>query len=322
MKTPTIFAVAIASTVALAIAPSASASSPGTTPVGSTITATAWERGGLDDFSYAYAGDDLVPLDGFEEYVYRLYSGDTSVDVQATDGYESLTEAEQNQWYVDAGYAPYDFTWMAFTCLGDFDINSDEILVDAGIQLTEMHYAAADVMFPSDSRDFWDDYVPHLSNPLLNETFLGLDDFDVTKASVTGYMSTVASSGGSPFDSVVFSVSYPEFECPDGTDLGMYPIVDSANPNNYATNRDLTISENLVIDVNDNNHEIAADGVFIGVTGSPLFRDYNAALWGMTQVGGDLADTGTDAAGVAMLGGGLAIVGALAAAARVSRRRA
>jgi len=148
------FAVAAAVTAALAIAPTASAASIGTTPVGSTITATAWERGGLDDFTYAYAGGELQPLDGFEEYVYRLHSNGTNVDVQETTGYVGLTEAEQNQWYVDAGYAPYDFTWMAFVCLGDNDINSDAPLVDRGISLTEMHYASADVMFPSADREW------------------------------------------------------------------------------------------------------------------------------------------------------------------------
>lgn len=320
MKTRALFAVAIASTAALAVAPSASASSTGTTPVGSTITATAWERGGLDDFSYAYAGDNLVPLDGFEEYVYRLHSNGASVDVQETTGYVGLTEAEQNQWYVDAGYAPYDFNWVAFTCLGDYDTNSDAPLVDEGISLTEMHYTAADVMFPSADRDFWNDYVPNLSNALLGETLFGLDDFDLAKASVTGYTSAVG--GGGAFDELAFSVSYPEFECPDGTDLEMFPIMDSADPGNFATDRDLMISENLIIDVDKNSREIAADGVFIGVTGAPLFGDFNAALWGMTQVGGDLADTGTDTSGIAMFGGGLAIVGALTAAAQVYRRRA
>jgi len=288
--------------------------------VGSTITANAWERGGLDDFSYGSMGGDVQPLDGFEEYVYRLHSSGANVDVQDTAGYIGLTEAEQNQWYVDAGYAPYDFTWMAFMCLRDFDVNSDAPLVDEGINLTEMHYTAADVMFPSADRDFWNDYVPNLSNRLLGGTLFGLDDFDLTKASVTGYTSTVAGQGGFSFDELAFSVSYPEFACPAGTDLEMFPIVDSAIPANYATGRELMISETLVIDVNKSNREVAADGVFIGVTGVPLFRDFNAALWGMTQVDGKLATTGAEANGLGLLGVGLAVVGVAAVVQRRARQ--
>jgi hypothetical protein len=49
-------------------------------------------------------------VDGFEEYVYRIHDGADSVDVHSAAGYESLTGEEQYDWYVDAGYAPYDFT--------------------------------------------------------------------------------------------------------------------------------------------------------------------------------------------------------------------
>jgi LPXTG-motif cell wall-anchored protein len=320
MKTRAIFAVAVALTASLAIAPVASAASAGTTPVGSTITAKAWERGGLDDFSYGGLSGDIRPAGGFEEYVYRIHNGGASVDVQGTSGYEGLTDAEQTQWYVDAGYAPYDFTWMAFMCLRDFDVDSDAPLVDEGINLTEMLYTAADVMFPSADRDFWSDYVPNLSNPLRGGTLFGLDDFDLTKASVTGYTSTVAGQGGFVFDELAFSVSYPEFACPAGSDLEMFPIVDSANPNDYATDRALTITNTLVVDAYSNNREIASDGVFIGVTGVPLFRDFNAALWGMTQVDGKLATTGAEANGLGLLGVGLAAVGVAALVLRRARQ--
>lgn len=320
MNTRVVFSAAIAAAISLSIVPSAIATSVGTAPVGSTITATAWERGGLDNFNYALNDDDLQPLGGFEEYVYRLHSNGTNVDVQETTGYEGLTEAEQNQWYEDAGYAPYDFTWMAFMCLEDLDIVSDAPLVDAGISLTEMHYAAADILFPSADRDFWADYVPGLSTPLLDETFFGLDDFDITKASVTGYTATFVGVGEA-FDDMVFSVSFPEFACPDGSSLEMFPIMDPANPDNYAIDRDLTVPETLTIDVYDNNREIASDGVYIGVTGIPVFSNFNAALWGMTQVDGKLAATGTDAVGLGLFGAGLAAVGVSAVVVRRVRQR-
>ena len=313
MKTRAIFAVAVAVMAALTSAAAASAASTGTTPVGSTITATAWERGGLDDFSYAYSGGDVQPLDGFEEYVYRLHSSGANVDVQDTAGYIGLTEAEQNKWYVDAGWDPYEFRWMAFMCLREFAIDSDAPLVNEGINLTEMHYTAADVMFPSADRDYWNDYVPNLSVRIFGGTLFGLDDFDLTKASVTGYDSTAGR--------LAFSVSYPEFACPAGTNLEMFRIMDSADPDNYATSRELTIPETLVVDAYDNNREIPSDGVFIGVTGFATFSEFNAALWGMTQVDGKLAATGAEVDGLGMLGVGLAVVGLAAFVLRRARQR-
>jgi LPXTG-motif cell wall-anchored protein len=101
----------------------------------------------------------------------------------------------------------------------------------------------------------------------------------------------------------------------------MFRIMDSADPDNYATSRELTIPETLVVDAYDNNREIPSDGVFIGVTGFPVFSEFNAALWGMTQVDGKLAATGAEVDGLGMLGVGLAVVGLAAFVLRRARQR-
>jgi LPXTG-motif cell wall-anchored protein len=310
MKTRAIFAVAVALTASLAIAPSASAASTGTTPVGSTITATAWERGGLDDFSYiGYMAEQVRPIGGFEEYVYRIHSSGGSVDVQTASGYDSLTEAEQAEWYVDAGYAPYDFTWIAFTCLAPFDAKSDEVLVDEGISLTEMHYAAADELYPSTGRNMTD-YSMGLEYDYNNGSLFDVDNFSRNLLSTTGYVSEWVSNGSSSLSTeMLFSVSYPEFACPEESDLEAFRIRDSSNPSSFATARDLVISDQFVVDAYGTNRTLAAEGVFVGVSGFIVNYEFNAALWGMTKVDGKLAATGTDASGLGLLGAGLAAVG-------------
>jgi len=323
MKTRAIFAVAVAVMAALTSAPAASAASTGTTPVGSTITATAWERGGLDDFRYGGLSVDIRPAGGFEEYVYRIHSGGASVDVQGTSGYEGLTDAEQTQWYVDAGYAPYQFTWIAFTCLATLDAQSDNVLVDAGISLTEMHYVAADELFPLANRDYSKDYIDRFQAPYSTDSLFDIDNYSREVASITGYVSEVVHGNGvtSPFIEMLFSVSYPEFSCPVGSNLEVFQIKDSANPSSFAIGRNLVIPDQLSIAINGNTRLLAAEGVFVGVTGGAVDYNFNAALWGMTQVDGKLASTGTDASVLGLLGVGLAVVGLAAFVLRRARRR-
>jgi hypothetical protein len=324
--------VAIATTASVLVTLPATASSSGVVLVGSTVTATAWERGGLDNFKYDLPIDpgdpsspvlEVIPESGFEEYVYRVYDGSTSVDVQSTEGYEGLTEAEQNQWYVDAGYAPYDFTWLAFACLGAYDQDATDILPSEEITLTEMHYVAADVRYPTNDRLYSDDYLGDFQPSLNDGSVFGVDEFVSSHMSVTGYPGVyVWPDGVQAMGDMAFSASYPEFACAGESELVGFRILNSSDISDPATERDLEITETLHVDVFGEPRELESDGAFIGVTGGIISIEYNAALWGMTQVGGDLANTGTDATGIAMLGGGFAIVGALAAAARVSRRRA
>ena len=325
MKIRLAASVAIATTASVLVTLPANASGSGVVPVGSTITSTAWERGGLDEFKYDGIIEsvtyNVLPDGGFEEYVYRVYDGTTSVDVQSTDGYEGLTEAEQNQWYIDAGYAPYDFTWIAFSCLGPYDVDSTDVLPSEEITLTEMHYVSADVRYPENDRLYFDDYVYDFQPSLIDGSIFGVDGFVSSHMSVTGYPSYIPGPDGGPMGDMAFSASYPEFACAGENELVGFRILNSSDISDPATERDLDITETFHVDVFGDPRELESDGVFIGVTGTRPDIDYNASLWGMTQVSGDLADTGTDASGIAMLGGGLAIVGALAAAARVARRR-
>jgi hypothetical protein len=331
---PFVLALSAAITVIL-LTPVSSASAAGMAPVGSTLTATAWERGGLDDFTYDYVADGVatspvLPDGGFEEYVYRIYDGSTRADVQSTTGYESLTEAEQYEWYVDAGYAPYDFTWTAFACLAASDVASTDVLITDDITLTEMHYVAADSLFPTDGREYFDDYLYSFHPSLIDGSAFGVDDFVQGHMSATGYTGILELVGepsvGVP--DMAFSASYPEFECAGESQLYGFTILNSANTIDRATERDLEVSDTLHIDDFGVARELEADGVFIGVTGSgPAPFDYNAALWGMTQIGAEqidsepLANTGIDNPAIAALAGVFAVAIGLAIAVRVSRRR-
>jgi LPXTG-motif cell wall-anchored protein len=318
----------LAATTSILLAPVSSASAAGTASVGSTLTATAWERGGLDNFSYVYVADGVptttvTPADGFEEYVYRVHVGSASVDVQGTGGYDSLTEAEQYQWYYDAGYAPYEFTWVAYTCLAAADLESTETLITEEITLKEMHYVAADSVLPTDGRLYFDDYLNSFRTSLIDGTAFVDDGFIFGNSTRTGYVGLIDAVGGpSTVGEMAFSASYPEFECAGDSELSGFRILDSADTLDTATERDLEISDTLHIDVFGDAREVDADGVFIGVTGGGYSLSYNAALWGMTQIGDEpLANTGADNSAIATLAGVFAVVVGLALATRVSRRR-
>jgi hypothetical protein len=325
----------IAATTSVLLAPLSSASAAGVASVGSTLTATAWERGGLDGFAYDYVAEGLptspvLPDGGFEEYVYRIYDGSTRADLQSTAGYDSLSESEQYEWYVDAGYAPYEFTWIAFTCLGVFDVPSSEMLVPQEITLTEMHYVSADSLFPTAGREYFDDYLYSFRPSLIDGTAFGVDDFVQGHMSATGYTG-ILDIDGEPTVAVpdmAFSASYPEFECGVDGQLYGFRILDSADTADQATERDLEVADILHVDVFGDARELEADGVFIGVTGGgPTPFEYNAALWGMTKIdaeqGGSepLANTGADVPSITLLSGVFAVLVALAVAMRISRRR-
>jgi LPXTG-motif cell wall-anchored protein len=325
----------LAATTSVLLAPFSSASAVGNASVGSTLTATAWERGGLDDFSYDYVADGLptypvVPDGGFEEYVYRIYDGSASVDVQNNSGYDGLTEAEQYEWYEDAGYAPYEFRWTAFTCLGVFDVGSSEILIPDEITLSNMHYVAADSLFPTAGREYFDDYLYSFRPSLEDGSVFRVDDFIQDHLSSTGY-TAVMDITGEPSVAVpdmAFSASYPEFDCGVDAQLYGFTILDSASTTDRATERDLDIDEILHVDAFGDARELEADGVFIGVTGGgPTPFEHNAALWGMTEIDGErgnsepLANTGGQHSSIAALAGVSALIASLAIATRVARRR-
>lgn len=66
---------------AVSVTTTTATATTGTVPVGSTISATAWERE-IDGFDYE-DGYIVASPDGIiDEYVYRLFDGDSSVDVQ------------------------------------------------------------------------------------------------------------------------------------------------------------------------------------------------------------------------------------------------
>lgn len=292
---------------AVSVTTTTATATTGTVPVGSTISATAWERE-IDGFDYE-DGYIVASPDGIiDEYVYRLFDGDSSVDVQGTGGYEGLTEAEQSQWYVDEGLDPYEFSWTAFYCLADEA--PEGTVTDAGIELDEMIYISAEDLFPTEPRSWNDDYIADLWIPWADMSLFGEGNTNSLAVSTVGYFSD--STGD-----VIFSTSYADFSCPEGSTLQSGIILDPDNTDNPATDRELTIPEVLAVGLDSGVTPVNAEGVFIGVTGT-VSVNLNAALWGMTQVDGELANTGaSDNLGVAALIG----VGAVAAGVAVIRRR-
>lgn len=309
-KVTSVSSLAIASGLAL-LTPAVAVATSGTTSIGSTISATAWERE-ISGFTYDDGGTPIGPEGDIEEYVYRIFDGETPVDVQSTAGYVGLTEAEQTQWYEDEGWAPYDFNWVAFYC--EADDSPAGVKSDAGIVLNEMIYIAADDRFVDSSRIMSSDYHLSFFEPWNDGSLYEVDNPNPDLASTVGYTVTVNGYGD-----MIFSTSYADFACPADSTLVYGTIADPEDPTSPATDRELTIPEVLSIDTGSGDVEVASDNVFIGVTGQNYSIAFNAALWGMTQVEGDLADTGLsfDPAALGVIAVGATAVGAVV----VARRR-
>lgn len=183
-------------------------------------------------------------------------------------------------------------------------------MTDAGIELDEMIYISAEDLFPTEPRSWNDDYIADLWIPWADMSLFGEGNTNSLAVSTVGYFSD--STGD-----VIFSTSYADFSCPEGSTLQSGIILDPDNTDNPATDRELTIPEVLAVGLDSGVTPVNAEGVFIGVTGT-VSVNLNAALWGMTQVDGELANTGaSDNLGVAALIG----VGAVAAGVAVIRRR-
>lgn len=311
LKNRIVIATAIA-TAALLPASTGAIATTGTAQVGSTISATAWERA-VDGFAYNDGYYAPLPDGDFDEYVYRLFAGDTNVDVQSTDRYDGLTEAQQNQWYEDAGLAPYEFSWHGFFCLSD-TVTDGTIGVqsDAGIELADMIYIAADEQFPNLNREYYEDYVVQMYNFWSDGSIFDVTDYNSDFRSTVGY--DVRDWG-----TTVFSSSYADFSCPTGSTIVYGTVMDPNDSANPAIDRELTIPEVLTLELgNGDIVRVNSQGVFLGVTGITYYDEFNAALWGMTQVDGELAATGV---GV-NVGAIVAVAtGAIAAGIGVLRRR-
>ena len=230
-----------------------------------------------------------------EEYVYRITKqpnvSATSVDHQPYDAYESLTEAEQLQWYEDAGLGGenYQFSWNAFMCVSypdnalavtkptglkySYTSREDGILSDGSLN------AAYNFMYKDVATDWinaaygsWQTTrsavgTKHNNDPY-TQAFLG-DSDGVWYSFVWGFVDVSASCGA-------------------GQTLEALQIV--VDQNTPITTKNFEIPETLNLShVGNVASGVPSAGITIGVTGGGGAPEYNAALWGLTTI----ADTNT-----------------------------
>ena len=290
MKTLRVLLVSAVATTALIGTSGVSTASTSTVAPGTTLTATAWET---DHDGFGYDSGTVIPSSpggAYDEYVYRLFDGGTLVDVQSTTGYDGLTDAEQTQWYIDAGFAPYEFSWNAFFCLANSVTDpADGVQSDAGVVLNEVQYVSAEVLFPDAGRSMVGDYQPVLYGPWNGGTLFDVDDYSVEQRSTVGYYSTFS------WGDTVFATSYVDATCPTSSSLVVAEIHEPGS-NSLAVDRELTVPQTLTVEDSVlGEFEIDSSGVVIGVTGNIYNLDFNAALWGVTQVDeSELSSTGLD----------------------------
>jgi outer membrane protein OmpA-like peptidoglycan-associated protein len=225
-----------------------------------------------------------------EEYVYRITKqpnvSATSVDHQPYDAYESLTEAEQRQWYEDAGLGGdnYQFSWNAFMCVSypdnaiavtkptglkySYTSREDGILSDGSLN------ASYNFMFKDAAIDWinaaygsWQTTrsavgTKHNNDPY-TQAFLG-DSDGVWYSFVWGFVDVSASCGA-------------------GQTLEALQIV--VDQNTPITTKNFEIPETLNLShVGNVASGVPSAGITIGVTGGGGAPEYNAALWGLTTI--------------------------------------
>ena len=293
--------------------PNTATATTSTVAPGTTLSATAWETD-HDGFSYDSSSVTIVPDGMYDEYVYRLFAGTSLVDPQQTDGYVGLTEAEQTQWYIDAGLDPYEFSWHAFFCLADSVTDpSVGVQSDAGVTLNEVKYYSAAQLFPTTDRQIIRDYQPLLYDKWNDGSLFEVDTYSEEQRSTVGYVSNM-------YNDLIFATSYVDATCPLDATLVVAEIHEPGT-NSLAVDRELTVPQTLTVDDSVlGEFEVDSSGVIIGVTGAVGYNvDFNAALWGVTQVDeSELSSTGLDV----NLGALVAVAaGAVIAGAGILRRR-
>ena len=275
----------------------------GGTYVGETLVATAWESS-VAPFTWNDGVDRHAEDTDLYNYRIGIDSG-AIVDYQSTDNLEGLTEAQQDQWYVDAGLAPYEFDWFAFYC-PSFRVGSVESLVldgDTGINLLNVPYrtVASQTGYPAFSGGEGNSWYDSVYN---GSTFAPeVTNFDVRLRTATLTRMLDSSNVDNGINSVL-STSYLNFTCPDGYGPEIGRILSSSTPQDYATGRNISVGSTLYIEPYlpiqslPDVLELPAVGAYIGVTGQ-VSVNANAALWGVTYVNAGaraLPDTGVDLA--------------------------
>jgi LPXTG-motif cell wall-anchored protein len=272
---------------------------------GDTLHATAWETAfpGL-----TVTSSPVIHTNETDVYSYRIgISDEAIVDYQATTGLEELTAAEQEQWYVDAGFAPYEFDWYVFYC-AEVTIGTALPSVmngDTGANVAQVVYrdVSSQPTFPTMQ---WNEYSAWLDSLSMGTAFE--PEIDATGGNYYPWFRTVVGTDFlAPDDSPTFSpanlaASYIDLQCPSGLPPARGRILNSSSYDDYAVGRTLNLGSTIYFQDLDlaplaipDVYEVSSPGVYIGVTGSGFQN--NAALWGLTYVNAGaraLPDTGVD----------------------------
>ena len=240
-----------------------------TAAVGSTLWASAYER---------YL-DTSVLVDGLEtsrvdEYVYRITTeenvdsdSETSVDLQSLDGYDFLTQGDQDQWYLDTYGLNYRFDWAVFACVG----TSEDDVVAATNLRTEYasleNMVTASVVDDELNADFrqLSEYWSASSEPA--RTVVGLSN----SSNIVGEWTR-----GAPLASLKVVG-----DCESGYNFDTLPVLENGS---LAFEKSLELTESLSVEGRDTRAEVTLDpvGLTIGVTGGG--PSYSQALWGLTTI--------------------------------------
>jgi hypothetical protein len=263
--------------------------------VGDTVYASAFERVlprtlfRSDDMNANWKSDSTT-YPNPEEYVYRITkvenSPASSVDHQSQTGYESLTSAEQDQWYVDSGFDinnPYRFKWFAFMCVaptgGSYILTEPSELKTSyasrqdGILLNGTLDPAHNLMF-KDAAEVW------MNNVSQGQTLRSVVG---SKVNDGPYTDAFLGDQELPWRTIVYGILDVSASCGAGQTLQALPIVDSNN--SAITSKSFEITEQLKLEVSGDYFLINTVGASLGVTGaSAPPPGFNAALWGLTTV--------------------------------------
>jgi hypothetical protein len=257
--------------------------------IGDKVFASAFEKH-LADFGYGF-----MP----EEYVYRLTSQEnvpaSSVDLQARNGYDSLTKAQQDQWYEDIGFDPvsapannpYLFSWRAFMCVAD---ENGTVTLTKPNNLS-LSYASRDqVPTGSSEVNHWmlfrnaSEQLEQGGSPS-TRTVTGLL-YDVqTYSTLKGPDVQSLDPLNSPLS---FGISQVHSSCGTGKTLEALEVVESGGTAPIVT-KSFVITPSLKLKRGGDFFTENSGGITVGVTGGggppPQFAGaYNAALWGLTTI--------------------------------------
>lgn len=273
---------------------------------GETLHATAWET----EFpGLTVTSGQVIHTDETDVYSYRIgVSDDAIVDFQATTGLEELTPAEQEQWYVDAGFAPYEFDWYVFYC-AEVTVGTALPSVmngDTGANVADVVYrdVSSEPTFPTMQ---WNEYTAWLDSLSTGTAFE--PEIDATGGNYYPWLRTVVGTEFlAPDDSPTLTpanlaASYIDLQCPSGLPPVRGRILNSNVSDDYAVGRTLNLGSTIYFQDMDlaplsipDVYEVSSPGVYIGVTGTGFQN--NAAMWGLTYVNAGaraLPDTGVDA---------------------------